>query len=1150
MRKLPLSYPSSAMSSHPSFRYGRAIAIWMWVHSIVSGQGTNFPYTQNFDQVVLPSLPLGWSSTQNRTPSVNDFTTSSGTARSAPNAVLSTNATIGQALVSPLFDFSSDTPDRIVFYTRRSASHLAKVVVEASLDSGISYTQVIGDTILNSGTTNYVLSSFPLPPILGTSHGVRFRWRIIPDAGGATGTFRIDDILITVQAAVDLALAGIHFLPPYPVEGDSIQCAATIKNVGLQAAQMVGVDFFVDANNDSLPQPSELIASLVHGNAIAVGDSVDIVASLGAFSTGDELLIAKIVYPPDQNPSNNLRNAELRVGYRYGSVVVNEIMYAPTSPEPEWVEIYNTRSDSINLQGWLVSDSNVLTRRTITTSTIRIPPNGYVLLTSDSAGVTAIHPTIPSRIIDVTSFPTLNNSGDAVLLYDDRGKAMDSLYYLPGWGGNTGGKSLERIDPLGSSITSTNWGTSRTLSTPGVRNSLTRKDLDLRLDSLVMLPSLPIVGATLELRARIRNIGFQPVPSFSVLFFEDVNHDSIAESTELIGSVAQLIPILPLDSLELSHGITGLTAGTHFYITITSFSADEDTLNDKKYGTAIVGYQPGILIINEIMYAPPTGVPEWVELMNLSADSVDLKNWKVGNRSVSPRYAISTSRVLVPPLGLVIVTKDTALLREAYQSLPPGTIQSTALPTFLWNNNGDAAVFLDNREVVMDSFFYAKTWGGASGTSLERIDALGSSHDSSNWTSSTDSLGATPVRANSVVALDFDLRVLRAPAVASQNGIPVSFVITVQNIGKQPTGAFDLLLFDDMNNDSVGGPEEVIAQVSIMQTLMRRDSLVIQSTWSAPRHGGYNAIARIDYTLDERISNNKMLIPVKVGFRERSLVINEIMYAPLGGNAEYIELANSSDHDIDIANWKVTDRPTSSGGVTQLKLSTERRLVHPREYFLLASDTSVFRLWPHLRTIDPRLIPTLNQSDLSLNNDGDDVIIRDLLGSVIDSVSYQPGWHNSDVADKTGRSLEKINPLLNANDLRSWSTSAAPTGGTPGLANSIFANSLPVQSRLSFSPNPFSPDDDGMDDFTLVQYELPLRTSLINIKIYDVKGRLIRLLSNNEPSGARGTIPWDGRDNQNRKARIGMYIVLLEAIDDRGVHVETAKGIVVLAGKL
>lgn len=1138
------------MNPHPSFRYGSAIAIWMCVQCSASGQGTSFPYTQNFDLVVPPSLPGGWSSTQNRTPGVNDFTTSSGTARSAPNAVLSTNAIIGQELISPLFDFANNTPERIIFYTRRSASHLAKVVVEASLDSGTTYTRLIGDTVLNPGTTNYVLSSFSLPSILGTSHGVRFRWRIIPDAGGATGTIRIDDILITVQAAVDLTLSGIRFFPPYPEEGDSIQCSATIKNVGLETVQMVGVDFFVDANNDSLPQPSELVASVINGNAIAVGDSVDVVASLGVFSTGEKVIIAKIVYPPDKNPSNDQRHAALKIGYRYGSIVVNEIMYAPASPEPEWVELYNTRSDSINLRGWLVSDSNVLTRRTITTSTIRIPPNGYVVLTSDSAGVAAIHPAVPSRIIDVTSFPTLNNTGDALVLYDDRGKTMDSLYYLLGWGGNTGGKSLERIDPLGSSVTSTNWGTSRIRSTPGVRNSLTRKDFDLRLDSLVVQPPLPIVGATLDLRTRIRNIGFQPVPSFSVLFFEDANHDSLAQPAELIGSVAQPTPVSPLDSIELSLGISGVTAGTHLYMAIISFSADEDTLNNKKVGTAIVGYEPGSLVINEIMYAPPTGVPEWVELLNLSPDSIDLNDWKLGNRSVSPRYTISTSQMIVPPLELVVVTKDTALLRQAYQSLPPGAIQSTSLPTFLWNNNGDAVVFVDNREVIMDSFFYAKTWGGASGTSLERIDGLGPSHDSSNWTSSEDSLGATPGRANSAVALDFDLRILRAPQVIVKNGIPASFLITVQNIGKQTTGAFDLLLFDDMNNDSVGAPEEVIAQVSITQALVRRDSLVIQSTWSMPRPGGYNAIARIEYTQDERISNNKMLIPVKVGSAEHSLVINEIMYAPSGVNAEYIELMNVSDHDIDIANWKITDRPTSSGSVSQMKLSTERKVVRPDEFFLLASDTSMFRLWPHLRTTPPRLITILNQSNISLNNDGDDIIVRDLLGSVVDSVAYQPGWHNSDVADKTGRSLEKINPLLNANDLRSWSTSASPTGGTPGLANSIFAKSLPVQSRLSFSPNPFSPDDDGMDDFTLVQYELPLRTSLINIKIYDVKGRLIRFLSNNEPSGARGVIPWDGRDNENRKARIGMYIVLLEAIDDQGVNLETAKGVVVLAGRL
>ena len=114
----------------------------------------------------------------------------------------------------------------------------------------------------------------------------------------------------------------------------------------------------------------------------------------------------------------------------------------------------------------------------------------------------------------------------------------------------------------------------------------------------------------------------------------------------------------------------------------------------------------------------------------------------------------------------------------------------------------------------------------------------------------------------------------------------------------------------------------------------------------------------------------------------------------------------------------------------------------------------------------------------------------------------------------------------------------------------MYAATLPAHSKLSISPNPFSPDGDGREDFTIVQYELPLTVSTIRARIYDSVGRHVRSLANNEASGARGSIVWDGLDDARRKARMGIYILLLEAIDDRGGVMETAKAVVVLAAKL
>jgi hypothetical protein len=195
-------------------------------------------------------------------------------------------------------------------------------------------------------------------------------------------------------------------------------------------------------------------------------------------------------------------------------------------------------------------------------------------------------------------------------------------------------------------------------------------------------------------------------------------------------------------------------------------------------------------------------------------------------------------------------------------------------------------------------------------------------------------------------------------------------------------------------------------------------------------------------------------------------------------------------------------------------------------------------------------VNVLGVKSLGLNNDGDDILLLDHAGSVVDSVTYSPSWHSPGVVDATGRSLETIRPKGRSNDARNWNTCANPAGGTPGRRNSIFADSFLSLGRLSFRPNPFSPDGDGHEDFTVIHYALPWEVSSISIRIFDVNGRLIRRLANNEPGGATGDVVWDGRDEEKQKARIGMYVVLLEAINQYNGMIVTSKGVVVLAARL
>lgn len=102
---------------------------------------------------------------------------------------------------------------------------------------------------------------------------------------------------------------------------------------------------------------------------------------------------------------------------------------------------------------------------------------------------------------------------------------------------------------------------------------------------------------------------------------------------------------------------------------------------------------------------------------------------------------------------------------------------------------------------------------------------------------------------------------------------------------------------------------------------------------------------------------------------------------------------------------------------------------------------------------------------------------------------------------------------------------------------------------MSVSPNPFSPDNDGFEDFTTISFNLTNPVAQVRIKIFDSTGRLVRTLAQNSPSASNGALIYDGLDDSGRALRIGIYILLIEAVTSDG-STGTMKTPVVIARKL
>lgn len=1095
----------------------------------------------------------------------------------------------------------------------------------------------------------------------------------------------------------DLKIKSLAFSPTIPIQDDNVQIFSTINNDGILIAPSYTVEMFNDVNFDSTGSVSEIIYSQTFPN-LSPNDSITANTTLTSIAAGNYQIISKVSFNLDEDTTNNkmiLKFIAYPPGNNYNDLVINEIMYAPSSGEPEWVELYNGTAEPINLKKWKLGDNTSLV--TITNNNAFIQPSSFIVLSKDSS-MTNFFPSVANFV--VFNLPSLNNIGDAVVLKDSLSVLIDSLSYIPDWGGSSDGKSLERISVNSPSTIKENWGVSQSKykATPGYINSVSLKNFDVQVTDVVFDPPLPFFSDNVFVSAKVKNKGTSPA-SFTLNLWEDTDLDSLAN---LITASLYGVNILSGDSLvaQFNFRLSNLQGERGFLVT-SEFTPDQDTSNNYFYKRIFPGYPPNTILINEIMYSPINSEPEWVEIFNNSNDSINLNNWSVIDILTTPATAKISDDIFVNPKSYLVLSNDTTL--QFYHRVIPTRVIKVNLPVL--NNDIDGVVLKDNRGLTIDSVKYFSDWGGTVGKSLERISFTIPSNLSGNWSTSTDIELSTPGRINSITPKQFDLSVAEVSFTPRfpVNGENVSINIKVKNNGSSAANNFSIEFLVDTDSNLI--VDKLLSRIDGL-TLSSADSSIFGSTTSIINLNSKILTAvRIIFSNDEDTLNNYAEKFVEPGYAEKTIIVNEVMYTPINGEPEWIELVNISDKSIDIKDWSVSDvlttptksfitnsnleiqpgeyfiltrdtsfyifhskvnykvmivnfgtfgntedgiiiydfrngiidsfsykssfggttgyslerisftQPTndSSNWMTSLsinrstpgeqnsilniptykktdlvineimfdpdidnsefieflnlsndsiniggwkledenqnisKLSTTSMMLPPNQYFLLIADSLTIAKY-NLESYPYKTV--LGESSLGLVNTGELILLKDARGNTIDSVWYSDKWHNKNFVNTKNISLERISPQLNGNDSKNWSSSVSSNGATPGMQNSIFTDNKIRANNISVSPNPFSPDNDGFEDFTIINYTLSQQTSQIRIKIYDSKGRLVRTLSNNQPSGSTGSVVFDGIGDDSAALRIGIYIIFLEALNETEGVVETLKTTVVVARKL
>lgn len=547
-------------------------------------------------------------------------------------------------------------------------------------------------------------------------------------------------------------------------------------------------------------------------------------------------------------------------------------------------------------------------------------------------------------------------------------------------------------------------------------------------------------------------------------------------------------------------------------------------------------------LINEIMYAPANSGNEWFEITN-TGDAEDLANWKWKDATSTLR-TITTQSFILQKDSFAVVCQDSAAFKTQFTFYNGKIIQTqwSAL-----NNSGDNLILINSNGIRIDSVTYSSSWGGnTGGISLERKNPNGQSNLPGNWGSSIDPQKATPGKENSIRTKEFDLT-LKKFVVTPANPVAGGFLTlssVVVNSGMNIASNARLKIYDDRNLDSIIQLSELINSFELA-SLEPDDSSSNEITVQELLPGRKQFIALIDYQQDQDTSDNKLFRSLFVSEpgQAGSIVINEIMYEPLTGQVEWIELFNPSSSMYDLKEWQLTD---NSGTNT---IADSPLVILPGGYLLITSDSSLMNYFSYLKNPD-ELVSIAVVSSLSLNNSGETIIIEDSLMTEIDKCTYSPSMHNPEIEDTRGISLERINPALPSSYSYNWSSSANPLGATPGRKNSIFAIANSVVSDITISPNPFSPDGDGTDDVAVINCRFAFTNGTIRANIYDIRGRMVRTLANNELTGSDKTFLFNGYSDNNEKLKIGIYVVLIEATDQVRGEPVTIKTPLVIAAKL
>jgi len=544
------------------------------------------------------------------------------------------------------------------------------------------------------------------------------------------------------------------------------------------------------------------------------------------------------------------------------------------------------------------------------------------------------------------------------------------------------------------------------------------------------------------------------------------------------------------------------------------------------------------VVIDEIMAdpSPPVGLPgsEWIELKNISNTPVNLSGWHIGDGN--GQSGPMPSYILLPDSFVIVCTGSAVAQLSVFGPVIP----VTGFPSL--DNAGDLLVLSAANGSVIHAISYSGSWyrntiKAEGGWTLEMIDTKNPCNGKSNWEASTDPRGGTPGRSNAADAANNDDQ---PPSLINAYSINTTTLILEFD---EPVDSLSGATASYYTSD--GGL--TIRSAFCLPPLFNRIQLQVMPVMDT------GSIYTITVNNVTDCKNNpvgsgnrfKTGIPEEAAFSD--VVINEILFNPVSGGSDYVELYNRSSKIIDASGLYIANRNSSNAINSVKKISSIPRYIFPGEYIVITENAA--RLALDYLVKYPENVISLSSLPSFPDDEGYVVCLNDR-GDITDEVHYYDSWHFKLIENPEGVSLEKIDPAEAAENSHNWHSAASTAGfGTPGYKNSQYRLMQPVNATINVSPKIFSPDNDGRDDLASIQYKVTEPGYVANISVLDTGGRPVKHLVRSSVLGLEGYWNWDGLDEKGLKLPAGPYIIFTEIFNLQG-KIQRFKNVLILARNL